>query len=277
VFRIGDFSKIAQVSGRLLRYYDRIGLFSPERIDGQTGYRYYEAAQLPRLNRILALKGLGLSLDQVARLLDDGIGAEEIRAMLDMRRSQLERNVRSETERLRFVESRIRQLESEGHILGQDVLLKSLAPQPYLSRRETFKDLRELRECVIGIHVSATQRIGEPNLGPIVVVVHSPSFEVENLDCEVGFVLRGGIDDRSILPGELALVEGMLPGIPDMATTIHSGDLEQRHVAYGFLGNWIEANGFRMSGAGREVLLQLPLPDRSDEAVVEIQLPVVRE
>ena len=53
MFRIGEFSKIAQVSGRLLRYYDEIGLLIPESIDPETGYRYYSARQLPRLNRIL--------------------------------------------------------------------------------------------------------------------------------------------------------------------------------------------------------------------------------
>lgn len=46
MFRIGEFSKIAQVSGRLLRYYEQFGLISPERTDPQTGYRYYSASQL---------------------------------------------------------------------------------------------------------------------------------------------------------------------------------------------------------------------------------------
>jgi DNA-binding transcriptional MerR regulator len=56
MFRIGEFSHIAQVSGRLLRYYEEIGLLSPAYSDPQTGYRYYSAEQLPRLNRILVLK-----------------------------------------------------------------------------------------------------------------------------------------------------------------------------------------------------------------------------
>ena len=70
MFRIGEFSQIARVSGRLLRYYDEIGLLSPQSIDPETGYRYYSARQLPRLNRILVLKELGLSLEHIARLLD---------------------------------------------------------------------------------------------------------------------------------------------------------------------------------------------------------------
>lgn len=61
MFRIGEFSKFAQVPGRLLRYYDQIGLLNPITIDPQTGYRYYSATQLPRLNQILTLKELGLT------------------------------------------------------------------------------------------------------------------------------------------------------------------------------------------------------------------------
>jgi DNA-binding transcriptional MerR regulator len=61
MFRIGDFSKFSQVSVKALRYYDQLGLLKPTQVDPFTGYRYYSAAQLPRLNRILALKDLGFS------------------------------------------------------------------------------------------------------------------------------------------------------------------------------------------------------------------------
>lgn len=77
MFKIGEFSKITQVAGSQLRYYDEIGLLNPAKIDEWTGYRYYSAQQIPRLNRILALKDLGLSLDQVRRMLDDDVSTEE--------------------------------------------------------------------------------------------------------------------------------------------------------------------------------------------------------
>ena len=66
MFKIGDFSRIARVSCRLLRYYDEIGLLKPGSTERDTGYRYYSASQLPRLNRILVLKELGLSLEEIA-------------------------------------------------------------------------------------------------------------------------------------------------------------------------------------------------------------------
>ncbi len=61
MFKIGDFSKLAQVSDKTLRYYAQLGLLKPVWVDRFSGYRYYTLEQLPRLNRILALKDLGFS------------------------------------------------------------------------------------------------------------------------------------------------------------------------------------------------------------------------
>ena len=68
MFNIGDFSKLGFVTVKTLRHYDEIGLLKPVKVDRFTGYRYYSADQLPRLNYIAALKNLGLSLEEVATL-----------------------------------------------------------------------------------------------------------------------------------------------------------------------------------------------------------------
>ena len=82
MFTVGEFSRLAQVSKRMLRYYDEIGLLRPIHTDKLTGYRYYSAEQLPDLNRILALKDLGLTLEQVQRILRDNVSTDEIQGML---------------------------------------------------------------------------------------------------------------------------------------------------------------------------------------------------
>ena len=71
MFRIGDFSRIARVSARLLRFYDEIGLLAPAHADPHSGYRFYTVDQLARLNRITVLKDLGFSLEQIGEL--DGL------------------------------------------------------------------------------------------------------------------------------------------------------------------------------------------------------------
>ena len=80
MLKIGDFSKLAQVSVKTLRYYGQLGLLKPAWTDRFTSYRYYALDQLPRLNRILALKDLGFSLEQIRRLLRDDLSAAELRA-----------------------------------------------------------------------------------------------------------------------------------------------------------------------------------------------------
>ena len=70
MFTIGDFARHGRVSVRMLRHYDATGLLRPARVDPASGYRFYEAGQLARLNRIIALKDLGFTLEQVRTMLD---------------------------------------------------------------------------------------------------------------------------------------------------------------------------------------------------------------
>ena len=70
---IGDFARHGRVSVRMLRHYDAIGLLKPAFVDRVTGYRSYEARQLSRLNRIVALKGRGFTLQQVRSVLDEEV------------------------------------------------------------------------------------------------------------------------------------------------------------------------------------------------------------
>jgi MerR family transcriptional regulator, thiopeptide resistance regulator len=74
---IQQIARLASTTSRTLRHYDDIGLLSPSRI-GANGYRYYAADALVRLQRILLLKDLGLSLAAIAEVLDgqrDDVGA----------------------------------------------------------------------------------------------------------------------------------------------------------------------------------------------------------
>ena len=89
MFRIGDFSRIARVSARLLRFYDEIGLFVPAHADPQSGYRFYTVAQLSELNRILVLKELGFNLDQVRAIVSKNVDPAELRNMLLLRNTSI--------------------------------------------------------------------------------------------------------------------------------------------------------------------------------------------
>jgi len=276
MFRIGEFSRIARVSGRLLRYYDSIGLLSPRRIDPATGYRYYAADQLTRLNRILALKELGLSLEQVAGMVDDKISTDEIRGMLMLKKAQLERSLSEEAARLRHIESRLQQIDEEGALSNYDVVVKSAAAQPYLAIRRTFPTMDDAIAMVGDVARAVTARIPDSARDALVVVAYS-DFEEEDLDLEIGFALSRPTNRSVALPdrSELAMTE--LPGVDSLATVARRGPKHQSHLAFGALGLWMEANGYAMAGPSREVFLELPFqrPEQED-IVMEIQFPVTK-
>jgi DNA-binding transcriptional MerR regulator len=133
MFRTEEFSNIARVSKRLLQYYGEIDLLKPAHIDPQTGYRYYSAKQLPRLNRILALKEVGLSLEQIAQMLRADVSDEAIRGMLLRKRAELEQTLRDDLRRLQQLEARLRQNQSAE--TGPDVVLRAIPAQLFLAVR----------------------------------------------------------------------------------------------------------------------------------------------
>jgi DNA-binding transcriptional MerR regulator len=90
MFKIGEFSKLGQVSVRMLRHYDQLGLLKPAHIDQFSSYRHYHAGQLADLNRILFFKDLGFSLHQIKDLLNHNLPKDQLRGMLKMKQVELE-------------------------------------------------------------------------------------------------------------------------------------------------------------------------------------------
>ena len=67
-YTIMQLANLSGVSTRTLRYYDEINLLKPKRI-GENGYRIYETEQIDMLEQILCYRALGVSLEEISRLL----------------------------------------------------------------------------------------------------------------------------------------------------------------------------------------------------------------
>jgi len=269
MLKIGDFSKLCMVSVKTLRHYDSLGLLRPARVDDFTGYRYYSAAQIPQLNRILALKDLGLSLEQIAHLLQDDLSADQIRGILRLRAAEARERVAEEQARLVRVEARLRLIESEGKQPMYDVVLKKLPAQHIASLRRvipTYGHLGELFGELFGVLMPA----GNVPEGPGLAIYHDPEFRDHDPDIEVAIPV--GAAARIVPP--LTLRE--LPAC-DVASTIHRGPYEGITAAYEAVGAWIEPNGYQVAGALREVYLHGPgETNNPTEYVTELQVPVSR-
>ena len=277
MYQIGEFSKIAQVSGRLLRYYDELDLLKPEHIDEQTGYRYYSASQLPQLNRILALKELGLTLDQIKRMVDDDVSPEELRGMLMMRKSQIEQMLQEEIARVRYIESRIDQINVEGNMENYDIVLKSVPAKKYLAVRKICS-LQYGQQLAHQIHNTLPAKIDKRIQGHFMAMMHTDMFpdHEDDVDVAMGFLLEGKVDDNFSVQLSETLVMNVidLPAEEHMLTITRLGHPRLGHGSYSALGVWAEANGYEFSGIAREVVINFTPPHRIDERVTEIQFPV---
>jgi DNA-binding transcriptional MerR regulator len=144
MFRIGDFSRLSLVPVSALRYYDELGLLKPVRVDPATGYRYYAANQLTRLNRLLALKDMGLSLEQIARMLDDNLTPEQIRGMLKLKQAELQQQLTEGQVRLGRIEAWLEQFEQENNMPDYDVIVKKVAPLRVAEVRDVAPNMEKL-------------------------------------------------------------------------------------------------------------------------------------
>jgi DNA-binding transcriptional MerR regulator len=266
MLKIGDFSKISQVSVKTLRYYDEIGLLKPSNIDNFTSYRYYSFDQLPQLNRILALKELGFSLTQISQILRTGLPLPELRGMLRLKLLEIQQRIQDDQELMKRIEARLDQLEQEDTMPTYDIVLKKLEPSPIASVRGIIPsypeqgDLWNKLEAYLTIH----------HLTPTSACFTLYHSEEPEIDAEVCEPLN------TVIPCEGEIKSYILPGFDTVACTVHHGPFITIGQAYEALIKWIEANGYHFAGPTREIYLNTSNNgSQTDPATVtEIQFPV---
>lgn len=273
MFRIGEFSQIAQVSTRQLRFYDQLGLLCPEHTDQQTGYRYYAIHQLPRVNAILALKDLGLTLDQIGSLLEDAVSPEALRGMLLLKKAETEKAIQAEEQRLRHIESRIAQIDRQDGSTGYDVVIKSLPPQPILATHHSVTDFENAGPLVAAVAEVGRTALRPSDRGNLVVLARNDPNS-DRLDLSIGYTLPRALE-RPLTADGFTFSPQNLPAVQTAATVVRQGTNPESHAAFGAIGKWIAENGYSITGPSREIFLEPVLePPGFDKALVEIQFPV---
>lgn len=269
MFKIGDFSKLSQVTVKALRYYDERGLLKPVEVDRFTGYRFYSADQLPRLNRILALKDLGLSLDQIATLLHDRVTAEQMRGMLRLKQIEAQARVEEDRARLARVEARLRQIEQEGKMPTSEVVIKQVPAQRVASVRDTIPTYSQQDRLWNELYAHLGQNRVQFN-GPCFTLYHDTEYRERDVDTEVCQPIAGAAS------GSARVTIRELPAAETMASVVHKGPFTTINQAYNAVMQWIQANGYRICGSNREIYLHTGNPVRQDDPsyVTEIQIPV---
>jgi effector-binding domain-containing protein len=267
MFKIGEFARIGRTPVTTLRFYDEVGLLKPAHVDEATSYRYYTLEQLPRLNRILALRDLGLSMEQIAQLLQETVAPELVRQILDLKQAELRQRVQEEQERLARVEVRLRQIDEEGRMSAYDMVLKPVEAVRVASVRTVVPTYRHIDEVFQEIATYIGQH-GGCMAGPGIAVWYDRLYREHDPDGEAAFPLQGA------LPESERIKVKDLPAVEMVACTVHKGSFSLLTQAYAAIFTWVRVHGYQVSGPLREVYLCNDPNENPDAYLTEVQLPV---
>ncbi|HLO15024.1 MAG TPA: MerR family transcriptional regulator [Anaerolineales bacterium] len=282
MFKIGEFSRLSRVSVRMLRHYDRLGLLKPSQTDSFTNYRYYSADQLPRLNRILALRDLGFSLEQIAAVLDEEVSTDQLLGMLKIKRAEVEAQMQLEEQKLARLEVRIRQMREASTVGTYDVILRDTESQLVATYREVAADDERIQQMFDSVEMYVAGYDQARADKPPCTIYYDEEYREKDIDAEVAVPLR------YIIPENELIRVRELPGLSNVACVVHVGEYSTIYQAYNALLGWIEENRYQMTGPIREVYLSygadglnfdLPptyLAGHSNQYVTELQLSVVK-
>lgn len=268
MFRIGEFSRLTQVTVRMLRYYDETGLLRPEEIDPRTGYRLYSARQIPRLNRIIYLRDSGFNVAEIAAALgarDSGL----LDQALGQKALEIEAGIRAGQEKLRRIEAARRDLAGGGSGRHFDIAVKPVPGCLALCLRRRIPDYygegllwRELSAFAGQKRIAVT---GEP-----FSIYHDPDYRESQVDAELCAPVKRAFADEG------GFVCRMVEPVPAMASTMVCGDFSNIAGAYQAFARWLQDDGScRMAGLTRQIVHRGPWNEAEPENyLTELQIPL---
>lgn len=275
MLKVGEFSRIGNVTVRALRLYDEMGLLTPAAIDRESGYRYYTLEQLPVLNRILALKDLGFGLDQIKQLVTRGISPDELRGIFLAKQLDVERELAATQMRLARISFRLQQIERESSPVAPDVSIKAVPAVTIAGIRDlvpTVDQVGEYCEAHFALLHRWLEETGGRPAGPTMNLYHMDEYRETDLDLESAIPL---LQKPNVLLGD-GIACRSVPEEVEMACMVQPTTFCEIPFQVTALLSWVELNGYAINGPLREIHLfgdpRTVAP--STPVMMELQVPV---
>lgn len=270
MIQIGEFSKMAQVTVKTLRHYDKQSLLKPLHIDVMTGYRYYSTEQVYLLHRIIHLKQSGFSLKDI-KLMLSGAGEEPF---LENQKNRLKEEIKIFQEKLQHLEYYIKTKENP---MKYTAVLGQTPECRVYSKRFTAPDFDSYFKILpaIGEEVAAAY----PNIkcsasAYCFIAYHDKEFKDVNVDVEY----CEAIENPEVIKEWGKTIKGItfkkLPSVPAVSV-MHKGPYEGLIEAWSFILRWLEENGYEAVEAGRERYIDgCWNKENPEDWLTELQVPV---
>lgn len=267
MFRIGDFSKLTQVSIRMLRYYDNTNLFKPHFSDETTGYRYYSASQIPTISLIVSLRDMGFSVAEIKEVCHYN-SLNDLKSLLTKRKSEVENSITEQFARLKQINDFIANINKERVNMNYNVQLKCLPSYKVVSLRELVEDYSQ--EGMLWGKLGEFAEQNRIKLKQVsYTVYHDRSYKEKNIDIEVMI----GVDELGESQGEFVFKE--TEPVNKVASILVSGDYTNLKEAYAYLAKWIEDNNYTINGIALQSCLKGPHnANKVEDYLTELLMPI---
>ncbi|MHB8126411.1 MAG: MerR family transcriptional regulator [Desulfitobacteriaceae bacterium] len=240
------FQRLTRVSVRMLRHYDEIGLLKPQSIDGFTGYRFYSADQIPRVNRIQVLKEMGFSLAEICGLMAKDLDLKQLRSLLLNRKREISVTIENEKEKLLRVETLIKFIDKEDLDMKYEITIKNIPAYKVLSLRDVIPAYNA--EGILWEELHSF--VGKYNLkctAPNYAIYHDTGYKETDVDVEITMCINENVAETD----RIKIRE--LEAVPEMAVVFHQGPYEEMGSAFQGLGIWMSFNNYEMNGPTRAI------------------------
>lgn len=266
IYKIGDFSKMAQVTTKMLKYYEQCGLIEPAEIEQSSGYRYYDVEQLIPVSKIRTFLDMGFSTDEIKEMLNAEDNTERFDRKIEELQKELEES-RRKTALLSFYKEAVK-----NHEFNQKyrVSLKNIDSKLTASKRFILPDVFDLsdhwKKHYENVQSSGSKIVSFPNS---LTCFHDEEYILKNNDLElILFIEKPGTKSNSF---EYRTLDGF-----KAVSIIHNGRYDFLNEAYAFAFRWIEFNGYQLAGDPMESYLKsIYNTSDEDQFITEILIPVI--
>lgn len=266
MFKIGEFSKMSKITIKALRFYEKEGLIKPIYIDENNGYRYYESKQLIDVSRIVSLKQIGLSIDDIRNVLTKKNELEEI---LLLKKDQLENRIYEYNYQL----SKIKYLLEEKE-MKEEIFEKVIPPYYVYCKEGVLKDYSEASEFIQSSGIECIKL--NPNIKcvePDYCFVNYLDGEYKEKDIKIRY-------SQAVIKEKVPFKENdsiKLKEIPEVKCICiyHKGAYDELGTSYGKIMKYIEDNKLEIVDYPRECYIDgIWNKENVEDWLTEIQVPI---
>lgn len=270
MFKIGEFSKLTQVSVRMLRYYDETGLLKPAEVNKYTGYRMYSSKQIPILNKILFLRDTGFTVLEIGNALKHWDN-DYIKQELKIKEKETEENIKLENQRLAKIRTAMNDINKKQISIHYNVTLKSIPSYNVLSLRKTITNYfceEILWQELCGYIKAERLNISEENYS--FAIYHDKEYKDKDVDVEVCIITN----QKGINRGNFTFHQ--TDPLEKVACSMVYGPYENISPTYKSFVHWLEENNqYEITGISRQVCHKGPWNETNpNKYLTEIQIPV---